>query len=81
MSTRLAGAWMSPKRHEPDDERDVLAFVSKPVYVDARKRFERMDSMEVIFLSGMVWYLNGKGIDTKHIHKWCEIPEGWQEKN
>ena len=77
LTDRLVAIWYSAKRNTPDSERDVIAYLSKPVYVEAKKRFERMDSMDVVFYGAGIWYLNGKGIDRKHIHRWTEIPEGW----
>ena len=74
--------WHVAKKVHPDDNRDVLAYLHKPVYVEASKRFELMEAMEVIHMEGNgFFFYNGKPLQMKQVHKWTEIPTGWQRVN
>lgn len=73
-------AWHRPKMAQPSDQRDVLAYIKKPVWVEANKRFELMEMMEVIHMeSNGAWFLNGKPLPPKNVLKWTEIPTGWND--
>ena len=72
--------WHRGKDH-PDDPRDVLAWIKKPIWVEARKRMELMEQMQVIHLEANGnWFLEGRPLPPKNVLKWTEIPDGWQEK-
>ena len=66
-------------KDQPDDTRDVLAFIKKPVFIDARKRMELMEQMQVIHMEDGKWFLEGRPLPPKNVMKWTEIPAGWQD--
>ena len=72
--------WYDPKKGYPDDHRDVVALMRKPVWIEASKRMELMECMEVIHREGNgAFFYEGRPIPPKNVLKWTEIPDGWQE--
>ena len=76
-------SWYDAKTDIPNDKRDVLALLSKPVWGEASKKFILMPSMDVIHIEKKVWYLNGREIKpinfVQAVLCWCEVPDGWQK--
>lgn len=73
------GKWNTTRR-PPDDHRDIVALIKKPVYVEAKKRLELMEVFEVIHREANgAFFLNGKPLPPKNVLKWTEIPQGWKE--
>jgi hypothetical protein len=78
---QVQGTWYEAKKVVPNDHRDVLAFIRKPIWVEAHKRFELYHAMEVIHMEANgAWFLEGKPLPPKNVIRWCEIPMGWQGK-
>jgi len=82
--TKVLGVTVNPPKwykgkEAPDDNRDILALIRKPVWVEAKKRVELMEAMEVIHreFNGHYFFM-GKPLPNKNVILWTEIPDGWQ---
>ena len=73
------GKWWKANR-PPDDNRDILAIIRKPVWNESMKRMELMESMEVIHREfNGAYFFNSKPLHPKNVIQWTEIPDGWQK--
>ena len=73
------GVWHRGKQIVPNDPRDVLALVVKPVWDDRKKKMVDMQILDVIHHEKKSWWLNGKALNITRVVTWCEIPDGWQK--
>lgn len=71
---RVAAKWYKAEKDIPDDSRDVLAWVIKPVVVERGKAPRVRKVLCVVCFEGGFWYDDPN--PRAQISSWTEIPEG-----
>ena len=63
----------------PDDPRDILGYVDQVIWNDKEKSLKIMKQMSVVHYEVGSWWMNNQKIKDKHVHRWTEIPDGWND--
>jgi hypothetical protein len=70
------GKWYNAKKFLPDDSRDVVAWVVKPVVVKLGEKPRLKKVLCIVCFEGGFWYDDPN--PRANVVQWTEIPDGWE---